>query len=250
MDKPLVVSLDQMPGWLTKRANIMHELDKQLLRGLQEPGKGLTLEQLQKITEHRNPFAIEVGQRKLFNNCERIDWQDFYYNYFNMDVDFSNVNIPSKVSNFSKVIFIAQGLTLSKVISAMSNSFKIDYHFLGLNENTYKDVRTSEISYAICIRDRQEADEELKDLSVAYLKNEGINSITLMERLVFELKYWDEMEQHLDSESVTICAGSHKYILSIEYTPTVRWTEDGLWLGHISHDCKTPSLRTREVVVE
>lgn len=56
MEKKMVVGPDQMPDWLEKRRSIMGELDKQLIRGLREPGKGLTLEQLQVVVEHRNPF--------------------------------------------------------------------------------------------------------------------------------------------------------------------------------------------------
>jgi hypothetical protein len=59
-DKTLVVSLDQMPDWLEKRRKIMGEIDTQLIRGLQEPGKGLTLDHLQATAEHRNPFEAKV----------------------------------------------------------------------------------------------------------------------------------------------------------------------------------------------
>ena len=60
MSKKLVVSPDQMPDWLEKRRSIMSEIDGQLIRGFREPGKGLTLEQLQSVVEHRNPFEVPL----------------------------------------------------------------------------------------------------------------------------------------------------------------------------------------------
>lgn len=52
----LVVSPDQMPDWMRKKANIYREIDNQLIRGLESPGEGLTLEQLQALVEHKNSF--------------------------------------------------------------------------------------------------------------------------------------------------------------------------------------------------
>lgn len=52
----VVVGPDQMPDWVEKRNNIMAEVDKQLVRGLREPGQGLTLDHLQGTVEHRNMF--------------------------------------------------------------------------------------------------------------------------------------------------------------------------------------------------
>ena len=56
MGKKMVVVPDLMPEWLDKRARIFHELDRQLIRGLKEPDKGMALDQLQLVIEHRNPF--------------------------------------------------------------------------------------------------------------------------------------------------------------------------------------------------
>lgn len=53
----IVVSPDQMPDWVEKRDNIFHEIGKQLVRGLRDPQKGLTLERLQDmVVERRTPI--------------------------------------------------------------------------------------------------------------------------------------------------------------------------------------------------
>jgi len=40
------------------------------------------------------------------------------------------------------------------------------------------------------VRDRQEADEENKNLSANQLKEQQFQGMTLMERLLYELIYW------------------------------------------------------------
>ena len=55
-ERHMVVGPDLMPGWLEKRRKIIGELEKQLILGLKEPGKGLTLDQMQMVVEHHNPF--------------------------------------------------------------------------------------------------------------------------------------------------------------------------------------------------
>ena len=50
----VVVSPDLMPDWLEKRRGIFYEIDGQLIRGV------LTLDQMQLVVEHRNPFEVKV----------------------------------------------------------------------------------------------------------------------------------------------------------------------------------------------
>lgn len=68
MGKEMVKGLDQMSdvaGWFEKYKGITKQIDEQLLRGLQESGKGLTLEQLQLVVEHQNPFYVVAPQTFL-----------------------------------------------------------------------------------------------------------------------------------------------------------------------------------------
>jgi hypothetical protein len=57
MVEKMVESSDLMPNWFEKYKGITKELDDQLLRGLRTPGEGLTLDHLQALVEHRDPFA-------------------------------------------------------------------------------------------------------------------------------------------------------------------------------------------------
>ena len=65
-EKKLVVVPGLTPEWLKKRNGIMRAIDEQLVLGLERPGAGLTLDQLQACAvEHRNPFLKEGGERPL-----------------------------------------------------------------------------------------------------------------------------------------------------------------------------------------
>lgn len=61
-----------------------------------------------------------------------------------------------------------------------------------------------------------EADEENKNKSA----NEIENGITLRERLLMELDYFNETGEHLDVKNITLCAGSR---YSDGDVPYVRW---------------------------
>ena len=56
----MVVGPVLTPDWPRKVGRVFSELFRQLCLGLENPGKGLTVDQLQLVTEHRNPFARAV----------------------------------------------------------------------------------------------------------------------------------------------------------------------------------------------
>lgn len=160
----------------------------------------LTRAQLQAFLEHRNPFAIT-------NVCE--EWQAFYQKYCRLAVDFSDVTIPEGIG-FDRIVFIPEGLTIKMVVEAYTKKgIAIDIASDMDEQLKGRNVRETNRSYAVRFRERQETDEELKNRSYNQLKADGINSITLLERLVFGLKYWVETEGgHLDVSNWTLCAGS------------------------------------------
>jgi hypothetical protein len=69
----------------------------------------------------------------------------------------------------------------------------------------------------------QEADEELKNKSAEDLQRQGIECITLRERLIMELLYFKETGKHLDVDNITLCAGSRAQRGGV---PGVRWDGD------------------------
>lgn len=107
---------------------------------------------------------------------------------------------------------VIKGLTCKKIIVCLKK--------LGVDIKKYINDPDTEVnyndrnpnkdgSYNISFRRTVEADEENRNLSVDDLNKRGAKGITLLERLLLELGYFISTGQHLDMESVTLCAGSH-----------------------------------------
>lgn len=79
MGNPSVVDPVLSPGWLKKRKNIFAELDRQLILGIENPGTGLNLDQLQLVTEHKNAFA--VTKKKALSRFARLKILQFISRY-------------------------------------------------------------------------------------------------------------------------------------------------------------------------
>lgn len=182
-------------------ADLLHKLQQGVI----------TIQELALFLQRKNPFAI---------TDIRQEWQEFYRKYFRLTVDFSDVVIPEDPGGFDRVIFIPKGLTFAAVIKAMRKRFKVYLYTENLDKDVVNNVRVADKNYAIRVRERVEADEELKNLSANALKERGDNIITLLERLVYELKYYDETGEHLDINNWTLCAGSRDSDGSV---PSVRW---------------------------
>lgn len=66
----------------------------------------------------------------------------------------------------------------------------------------------------------QEADYALRNKSADELKHNKIEGITLRERLIYELEYFNKTGQHLDIRYSTLCSGSRS---SSRKFPRVLW---------------------------
>lgn len=198
----------------------------------------ITVRELELFLQRKDPFAISDIQS---------EWNEFYRKYFRMTVDCSKAHVPDDLGGFDRVIFIPAGLKIGKVIEAMRKSFNVWSYTDNLDKDITENIRQPDRNYAIRIRERVEADEELKSLSANQLKTQGVNCITLLERLVLELKYFSETGQHLDVSNITLCAGSrHRDGL----VPYVSWYADdgGLRIGWYNPGIANDYLRARQSV--
>ncbi|MFA5173278.1 MAG: hypothetical protein WC435_02695 [Candidatus Paceibacterota bacterium] len=225
------------PEWLEKRRGIFAELDKQLIQNVVNPSVGLTLEQLQFITEHKNPF-VDVGG--LLAN-----WRIFYRDEFNIEL--GEVKVPEIRFGFDRLLVIAQGLTIQRVYDKCEQCFQC---WRWADENFDKavpinDRLSADGSYAIWVHDRVEADEEHKNKSAAVISQAEVAGITLLERLLFELKYFRETGKHLDIASFTSCDGSRN---TLGCVPFVRFHGGVVSVGWCSFNSAADFLRARGVV--
>jgi hypothetical protein len=138
-------------------------------------------------------------------------WKVFYKKFFNIEIDAFVTRIPEHQSDFNRLIVVAKGLTLNQVYGVCAKHFPCWRWTEDLDKAVDQNDRDPKNgAYIIWVRDRQEADEELKNLSADQLKEKDIPCITLLERCLLEFFYWDETGgKHLETSSITICAGSH-----------------------------------------
>ena len=110
-----------------------------------------------------------------------------------------------------------------------------------------KEVRTAANGpYVVWLRDRVEADEELKNLSANDLVERGINCITEPERIASRGWFHWKTGGHLDIKNVTLSAGSR---WSDGGVPDAYWGDGhGFYVDRYYVDVRLDGIRAREAV--
>ena len=199
----------------------------------------LTPQEMALFLKRENPFSTDFGGLLR-------QWEKFYQKYLGLENDFSELKIPQFQEGFGRLLVIAQGLTPNQVFGACQKEFSCWRYTEDLDEAVRgRNDRESNESYAIWVRDRIEPDEELKNLSANRLRETGINCITLLERLVYELKFWSETRKQLDVVNWTLCAGSRYSYGSV---PIASWFDDMFKVYWFNPDNASGGLCARSVV--
>jgi len=73
----------------------------------------------------------------------------------------------------------------------------------------------------------------------------AISTMTVPERLLYEIKYYDETGEHLDVKNITLCSGSRDSAGSVPY---VYWYSGGMYIFGCPPRDVCSVLRAREVV--
>lgn len=175
-------------------------------------------------------------------------WVNLYRAEFNIELDLTAIRIPEQREGFGWLIVVAPGVTIEMVLAACKKRFSV-YRWNDKNLDEFTDsVRSAKDGpYAVWVRSRVEADEEYKNKSYNDLQKANIPGITLLERLLLELKYFIETGGHLDISNVTLCSGS---LYRVGHVACVRWRAGGVklyvyWYFRVAAD---DGLRGREVV--
>ncbi len=176
----------------------------------------LSSEFAQKLIDNKRD--LEESIRKILlsksENTEiaEINWR-IIYELLGMQKEYelaiTSLKIVKSVTMWT--IPVVRGLTCKRVITCLKK--------LGVNIKKYINNPDNDVSkndrdpdkdgsYAISFKRSVEADEENRNLSTEDLKKKGNKGITLLERLLLELGYFVSTGQHLDVETVTLCAGS------------------------------------------
>jgi len=177
------------------------------------------------------------------------EWQSFYASIGYPCGDLSGVRIPENPNDANRAIIMAQGITPQSAYDLCDKNFKCWKLTSESLDNIVISERTAQNGpYAIRVRDRVEADEELKGLSYNQLKAQNFIGITLEERLIYELKYFKETNKHLDIHNWTRCDGS---LYRDGFVPSVHWSSyDGEMLVYRHRsDFADGDLRSRAAVI-
>ena len=177
----------------------------------------LSPEAAQKWIGRKKQLAAQI--RQIFSSSELYSngiinnilssWLSFYKEIGYDCADLSSIIIPENPGDFNRAIIMAQGITPQIAYDLCAKHFKCwKYTNEDLDKIITSDRDAGQGAYAIRIRDRVEADEELKNLSYNDLKAKNILGITFEERLIYELKYYLETHKHLDINNYTLCSGS------------------------------------------
>ena len=181
---------------------------------------------------------------------EILDWQNFYERVFNLNIDLGANVIPARPEQGKwRLLFIAN-ISLEDLYAKCNKLFNCwrwtESNFDQIVTQNERAVRFNS-GYAIWVKDEVEADEDLKNLSANDIKGKGIATETLAERLIHELKFFDETGKHLDIDNVTLCSGSRYGDGDV---PSVYWDS---YDGRMSVRRYSPGnayglLRSRQVV--
>src|SRR3989344_1015537 len=206
-------------------ADLMHKLQ----HGVRTP------EELDMFLKGQNPFIM--GDDIL------ADWSMFYLDTFGITKDFSGLIIPKKKKGFDRLIIVAEGMT-PNVLFDKTKEFTTAWKYRD-NLDEIVSGRKADHDYAVWVRERVEADEELKNLSANDLKEKNILGITLEERLLYGLKFFKETRGHLDIKNWTLCSGSRNPGGGV---PFVDLFSDEVYVYWYGSDDADDRLRSRAVV--
>lgn len=146
--------------------------------------------------------------------------ENFYETKFGCKMDFSQVEIPEKRKGFGRLVIIAENLSCNEAFAASREHYDCSSPFSDLDGVLIHNDREPNESYAIWVRDSIGSDTELQGEPVINLKeNKTNNGITLLERLVWELLYFNETGKHLFLRDWNLCSGSY----SDKRMPLVYW---------------------------
>ena len=191
----------------------------------------LTVEEFKLFLIRQNPFVPVVNATNLIQPVSLIaDWQKFYQDEFSLTTDLSAIRVPGSRNGFGRTLYIAQGITTQKVYDRCAELFPC-WKYTSESLDTAipaNDRYPTNGSYAVLVRDRVEADREHRNKSADDLKVAGILGIVVLERLIFELKYFRETRKHLDISNITACTGSRDFGGRV---PCVDWCDGELKVG-------------------
>ena len=213
--------------------------------------KGWLISEVQKLFAWRRVqdlFDVEAHLFKaraemMFTNHLRgtavqfEEWAQFYREVFNLDVCYSTVKIAKRRPGFERLIVVAEGVTLKRVIEVAQKYFPIDLNETGRYCSVDGKIRGTHDrlptqTYVVWVRDQIDPDAEYTNVRPPVVERRGVKGSTLLEHLLFHLKYFTETGKFLDRNNIqTVCTGSHDSGGRIVAVFVKKSRRDGKYLG-------------------
>ena len=149
-----------------------------------------------------NPVDVAVVNQKF-----KL-WQDYYRQRHGLALELDGLRIPPKQEGLDRLIVVAQGLTLNRLVEIGRTSYQMWLYTTDLDRAVVRNDRCPKETYAIWVRDRQEADEEMANLSAEDIWAKQLTGETLLERLIHGDEEFTRTGRHLDEDVITLCTGS------------------------------------------
>ncbi len=156
------------------------------------------------------------------------DWQKFYKDHFGLDVDFSKVGIPIRPKGNYRLLFIAKGMSMNVAFARCTELFSTWKYTDDLDAKITQNIRTASENYAVWVLDEVEPDKTYRGNSTKQVDSTMELGITVLERIIFEIKYFSETGKHLDVKGVTFCSGSRDSGGSV---PLADWGDSEFRIG-------------------
>lgn len=170
---------------------------------------------------------IRKQLREMFNQSDlyvehREVWRKFYQKYFSLDLNVADIRVPVMPTEGEwRLIIVARGLTLNQAYDRMSKAFKCWKYANDLDASVTKNARSTSETYAIWVSKGVEPDEKYLGKSANQADPDMKTGMTLLERMLLEISYFDETGKHLDVVGWTLCTGSRDADGSV---PSVLWS--------------------------
>jgi hypothetical protein len=209
-----------------------------------------SIDSAQRIIEQAGQFKLRQAAllQEFGTMAEAMvvaDWRKFYKDHFGLDVDFSKIGIPQRPKGNYRLLFIAKGMTMNITFTGCKKLFYTWQYVDDLDKAITRNARTASENYAVWVLDEVRPDKAYRGKSTKQADPDMEFGITLLERLLFEIKYFSETGKHLDTKGVTFCSGSRD---SGSGVPGADWSADEFRVCWYDFNSSRPDYGIRSAV--
>ncbi len=159
-----------------------------------------------------------------------VDWSSFWGEMY---IRLETVRIPECQPGYDRLLVVPIDLTLETAFRYCQFHFRCSKHHESKPLDdivTYSQRSNARESYAIWVRESAEAGDVGEVFPKIVHPAPSATVMTLLERLIYEAKFFKETGRHLDLTHTTLCSGSRFIDGSI---PTIYWNGNagGMYVG-------------------